>query len=58
MVEQGVLLNKPTYVGMSILDLNKSTIYYNHIKSIYDTCDVVLISDINSLVYSIETDDL
>ena len=34
MAKQDILLNKPTYVGMSILDITKTFMYefhYNHI---------------------------
>ena len=36
MAKQDILLNKPTYVGMTILDISKTFMYefhYNHIKS-------------------------
>ena len=59
--KQNILLNKPTYVGMSLLDTSKTFMYefhYNHIKSTYGKRAVHLMTDTDSFVYSIETDDL
>ena len=61
MAKQDILLNKPKYVGMSILDIPKTFMYdfhYNHIKSTYGNRAVLLMTDTDSLVHSIETDDL
>jgi hypothetical protein len=61
MAKQDILLNKPTYVGMAILDISKTFMYefhYNHIKSTYGNRAALLMTDTDSLVYSIETDDL
>ena len=61
MAKQDILLNKPTYVGMAILDISKTFMYkfhYNHIKSTYGSRAALLMIDTDSLVYSIETDDL
>ena len=52
-------LNKPIYVGFSILDLSKLLMYefhYKHIKSKYSA--KLLFSDTNSLVYEIKTEDV
>ena len=61
MAKQDILLNKPTYVCMTILDISKTFMYefhYNHIKSTYGNRAALLMTDTDSLVYSIETDDL
>ena len=56
-----LVLNKPIYVGMSILDLSKHLMYdfyYNQLKKQYgEKCDV-LYSDTDSLLLCIETDDV
>ena len=60
MAKQDILLNKATYVGMTILDISKTFMYefhFNHIKLTYGN-RAVLMTDTDSLVYSIETDDL
>ena len=59
--KQDILLNKPIYVGMSILNISKAFFYefnYNHIKSTYGNRAVLLLTDTDTLVYSIESDDL
>ena len=46
---------------MTILDISKTFMYefhYNHIKSTYGNRAALLMTDTDSLVYSIETDDL
>ena len=61
MAKQDILLNKPTYVSMSILDISKTFMYnfhYNHLKSMYGNRAVLLMIDTDSLVYSIKTDNL
>ena len=56
-----LVLNKPIFVGMSILDLSKHLmydIYYNQLKEQYgDKCNV-LYTDTDSLLLHIETDDV
>ena len=61
MAKQDILLNKPTYVGMTILDISKTFMYefhYSHIKSTYGNRAVLLMTDSDCLVYSTETDIL
>lgn len=56
-----LLLNRPIYVGMSILDLSKMLMYdffYNHLKRRYgDKCELQY-TDTDSLIVKIETEDV
>ena len=52
-------LNRPTYVGFSILDLSKVLMHefhYKYIKSKFDA--KLLFTDTDSLVYEIKTEDV
>ena len=52
-------LNKPIYVGFSILDLSKYFTYEIHYKYIKSKSDVkLLFADTDSLVYVIKTEDV
>jgi hypothetical protein len=54
-------LNKPCYVGMSILDLSKTLMYdfhYNTIKKEYGDTSRLLFTDTDSLMYELKTDDV
>ena len=54
-----VWMNKPVYVGMSILDLAKTLMFdfhYGYVKKKWENCEV-LYSDTDSLVLKIETND-
>ena len=56
-----LLLNKPVYTGMTILDKSKILMYdffYNHLKKQYgDKCEL-LYTDTDSLLLEIETEDV
>ena len=54
-------LLKPFYMGMAILDLAKLRVYdfhYNVIKKMYGSKAQLLMTDTDSLLYEIETDDV
>ena len=54
-------LNRPAYVGMSILDLSKTLMYdfhHNYIKKKYGSGATQLFTDTDSLTYEIETEDV
>ena len=52
-------LNKPMYVGFSILDLSKLFMYEYHYKYIKNKCDATLMfTETDSLVYQIKAEDI
>lgn len=59
--KENLLMNRPTYVGMCILDISKTLIYdfhYNYIKEKYGDGSTLLFTDTDSLTYEIQTEDL
>ena len=55
-----LVFNKPVYLGMSILDISKILMYdfhYNNMKAKYrDNCKL-LMTDTDSLMYEVKTED-
>ena len=61
MAKTEIKLIKPTYVGMSILDLSKTFMFafhYDKIKQKYGGNAKLLMTDTDSLVYHIKTEDV
>ena len=59
-IKENLVLNKPAYVGMCILDLSKTLMYdfhYNYIKKRYNDRATPLFTDTDSLMYEIQTED-
>ena len=60
MKRTNLTLNKPIYLGMSILDISKNLMYnfhYNYIKPKYEDIAKLLFTDTDSLCYEITTED-
>jgi len=60
--KQKLLMNKPIYAGMTILDIAKTVVYqfhYHYMVSKYlpDRCRL-LFTDTDSLTYEVRTDDI
>ena len=58
-IKEQIKLNKPAYVGMCILDISKTLMYFFHYKFIKDKYGAkLLFTDTDSLTYEIETEDV
>ena len=61
MKREKLFYNKPIYLGMCILDLSRtlmSEFHYDYIKNKYSDRAKLLMTDTDSLIYEIKTDDL
>ena len=59
--KEQIKLNKPAYVGMCILDISKTLMYFFHYKFIkdkYGSKAKLLFTDTDSLTYEIEAEDV
>ena len=56
-----LMLNKPAYIGICILELSKVLMFefhYDYIKKKYDNNSTLLLIDTDSLMYGIKTEDI
>ena len=61
MLKQRLYLNRPIYVGFTILDVSKTLMYdihYNYITKTYGQCAKLLFTDTDSLCYNISTENI
>ena len=56
-----ILMNKPVYLGLSILDLSKTVMYefwYDYVKLRYGEEAKVFYMDTSNLIVHVKTDDI
>ncbi|XP_078335323.1 uncharacterized protein LOC144626188 [Crassostrea virginica] len=61
LIKQKLVLNRPIYVGFSILELSKVLMYdfhYNYVRTTYGSKASLCFTDTDSLCYDIATDDV
>ena len=54
-------MNKPIYLGSSILDLSKSVMYefwYDYVKPKYDENTILCYMDTDSFIFRVKTEDI
>ena len=60
-IKEALVLNKPIYLGMIILDRSKTLMYdfhYNYVKKRYGDRSRLLFTDTDSLMYQVDTEDV
>ena len=58
-IKEELVLNRPIYIGMAILDLSKLLMYDLHYNYMLKKCNIKLMfTDTDSLCYEIKTDDI
>ena len=58
-IKEGLILNRPIYVGMAILDLSNLLMYHFHYNYMLKKYNIKLIfTDTDSLFYEIKTDNV
>ena len=61
MIKTQILMNKPVYLGLSILDLSKKVMYefwYHYVKPKYGGNAKICYMDTDSFIFDVKTDDI
>ena len=61
MIKTQILMNKPVYLGLSILDLSKNVMYefwYHYVKPKYGENAKLCYMDTDSFIFHVKTDDI